>query len=792
MMHRTPAFVCCVLIGLVAPLAAAERYSAMLAKGTLVHGDEVRDWHDTGAQPKLGDKPLLDAENPLRWLKDNTLPPAAAPEAYVEMVGGDRLPGEVVGHRSSDASPYERMASHLLVEPSVSVEWPDPRARRPVRVLDRWLRRVVWQPRGGQRYQPGTLFQRDGRQLAFRSLRWSDESVRLLLAEGTSEVHFSQIAELHLPRLDPWDAYYEQLALLSPDGSSRLVRMETSDGVRLTGSTERFQARNNGSHPDHWYHALQPAWCLDMLWLRHRTIRLRSYFEPHQVPLSLVEPSEVEQKSALSAAWNWQLDRNVQSGPLRSGDRDFGWGLGVHAQCRLTFELPRLAKSFRTSVGIDEAAGHGGCAQVLVYLGEDSNKPLFKSDILVGSEKTVDVGPLEIKHAPPKPASERADDESEPRTQLTLLADPVHQNRPQGADPLDIRDLVDWLEPQVELDAEALREKIAERAQSLAPALAGWAIEESDSSPLQLVNYWDDADKRALKFQTLVLPRHHLLSVSRLVEVDASHRALLLAVSRPPKETTPARVIVEADGQVIGQFDVPERRPPSEPEPLWVPLDNYLGRQVTLKVTQPPLGPKALIDWRGLLLVDRWPGLLPVFEDEASLAETLAQGGTSAALEAADAYSGEASLKISPVDGADPHRLDLELRIREHPKLGEFRYLRFAWKKLGGGRICCSLGHDDQWGTDVQGRDAERRSFRYDAGGGEPSYGAALRLDKQPPKDWAVVTRDLYGDFGEFTLSGISFSAPEGEGNVALFDHVYLGRSPKDFERIETKPREKK
>ena len=47
------------------------------------------------------------------------------------------------------------------------------------------------------------------------------------------------------------------------------------------------------------------------------------------------------------------------------------------------------------------------------------------------------------------------------------------------------------------------------------------------------------------------------------------------------------------------------------------------------------------------------------------------------------------------------------------------------------------------------------------------------------PVEFVVVPRDLFADFGEFTFSGIALSPLDGE--FALFDHIYLGRSPEDF-----------
>ena len=57
--------------------------------------------------------------------------------------------------------------------------------------------------------------------------------------------------------------------------------------------------------------------------------------------------------------------------------------------------------------------------------------------------------------------------------------------------------------------------------------------------------------------------------------------------------------------------------------------------------------------------------------------------------------------------------------------------------------------------------------------------------------DWVVVTRDLFADFGEFTLTGLSLSVPDEDGGAAAFDQIYLGRTSQDFTKIDTPPRKK-
>src|SRR5690606_24864990 len=107
-----------------------------------------------------------------------------------------------------------------------------------------------------------------------------------------------------------------------------------------------------------------------------------------------------------------------------------------------------------------------------------------------------------------------------------------------------------------------------------------------------------------------------------------------------------------------------------------------------------------------------------------------------------------------------------------------YRYLQFAWKKQGGSAICLQLNHDGAWGPVAGGRPGA--SFRYHAGPAPESYGAAVRISNELPKDFVLVTRDLYADFGEFTLTGLAFSAMDAQ--QAFFDHIYLARDRQELD----------
>jgi hypothetical protein len=169
---------------------------------------------------------------------------------------------------------------------------------------------------------------------------------------------------------------------------------------------------------------------------------------------------------------------------------------------------------------------------------------------------------------------------------------------------------------------------------------------------------------------------------------------------------------------------------------------------------------------------------LAVFDDQPEFVANLTEGGGQAALFSDEKYSGAVCVKVTPDQRFNPALPGLNVKIRENPAPGEYRYLRFAWKKQGGQAICLQLNHDGQWGPAAD-RPAK---FRYHAGPAGEVYGGSVGVDANLPATFTVVTRDLFADFGEFTLSGLALTPVDGE--YALFDHIYLGTTPEDFDLV--------
>jgi len=170
---------------------------------------------------------------------------------------------------------------------------------------------------------------------------------------------------------------------------------------------------------------------------------------------------------------------------------------------------------------------------------------------------------------------------------------------------------------------------------------------------------------------------------------------------------------------------------------------------------------------------------LALFEDESAILTSLSNGNGTATLTSEDRYSGDSSVQVTPDLRSNPGLANVGVRIRANPGPGEYRYVQFAWKKQGGAHICMQLAHDGAFGPTTEGGP----SFRYDASAEEAaSYGSAVRVGRKLPDGWVLVTRDLVADFGEFTMTGLALCPMDGE--FGLFDHIYLGSSPRDFELV--------
>jgi hypothetical protein len=136
-----------------------------------------------------------------------------------------------------------------------------------------------------------------------------------------------------------------------------------------------------------------------------------------------------------------------------------------------------------------------------------------------------------------------------------------------------------------------------------------------------------------------------------------------------------------------------------------------------------------------------------------------------------DVFAGVEAARVTPMQKYRSMLPGWNFKIVEKPtKAGEFRYLRFAWKKSGGGGIMIQF-HDP----------ARSWAFRYFAGRNVQGWQPAMSVSDKLPGEWEVVTRDLFKDWGAITLTGFALTPFDGTGG--LFDHMLLGRTVEDLDK---------
>ncbi len=166
------------------------------------------------------------------------------------------------------------------------------------------------------------------------------------------------------------------------------------------------------------------------------------------------------------------------------------------------------------------------------------------------------------------------------------------------------------------------------------------------------------------------------------------------------------------------------------------------------------------------------PSLVTLFEDDPEFAGWLDQGNGKVAITGEGCYSGKASLAVTGPTCYSPRIPGWKYPIAEHPGPGEFRYIRFAWRTRGGEGVMLEMSDNGRFPPN------EKALRRYHGGRNTTGW-MSVQVAGDAPVQWTVVTRDLWRDSGEFTLTGIAITAM---GGTALFDRVELLRSLDEVE----------
>ena len=174
----------------------------------------------------------------------------------------------------------------------------------------------------------------------------------------------------------------------------------------------------------------------------------------------------------------------------------------------------------------------------------------------------------------------------------------------------------------------------------------------------------------------------------------------------------------------------------------------------------------ALVDWVKLGAVWVDPAMVLVEDEETTFASLGETAAAAPRMTTEEHFSGRAAMAVAADRNKTERIGGWRLPIVEKPAAGEYRYLRFTWKKTGGGGAMLEVGNSGRW------PDAKAAAGRY-AAGIRATEIAATAIAAEAPADWTTVTVDLWKDLGNFTLSGLTFVASG--GRAALFDAVLVG-----------------
>lgn len=746
---------------------SAQRYFARMTDGTVLAGDELTDWHQTNSVPKLQGKPLLDTEQPLRFLVDRSLPTYEEKGSWIEFATGDRLPGRVVGYRAGSDSPFVSVPPHFLVDlPAEFGSIIEPR-NQPLRVATSWVRRVVWRRSvTAGKFTPQAIFLSEGGEYRYRAIRYGRDGVTALLEEGPRAFRFEQVAELHLSEQPAWEVVLRELGELTAVGEKRLLQLETYEGLVATTSLERFRARTRTSPTlaDQWEHAVQPVWSLDPFWVRSGHVRTRRLFPIEEVSLTRLWPKEQQQSLLGSDFWPYRVNQNVRGGPLRTGQGEAGWGLGVQAVSTLRFELSPLVTGFQTAVGLDYVAGQGGCIQAHAYLltgGQRVSGVEFHSPVLVGSDAVADSGRIMLTQ----------DGSGKPR-EWVLEVDAAHQQRPPGADPYDVRDTADWVQPTLFLERAPLLDELARRYRERVPVWDGWRVE--GDATLRTQNWFAESAPPDDRFLTALVQRAEPLRLTRSQPIGpldhwlVIHAAHLLNAGSAPKLT------VRIAGRVLLEQPLPPwQRNVFDRRPLVVPLAEFQtdsGEPVEIQIEVAAAADAAPVCWQGLAISAQHPSLYRLFDELGSRLSNAAELRPYSDTE--HHFSGERSLKLNREQTVEL-LVPQPVAVRESPQPGEYRLLK-----------CVVRGPHPEANLHIELLDDNPLAppAHYSLGPRDPGDPQTRRIvTKALGEGWLEITRDLFGDFGRRNLTGLKITC--NGGDTIWLDHVYLARVQNDFKQ---------
>lgn len=153
-------------------------------------------------------------------------------------------------------------------------------------------------------------------------------------------------------RTMPRERLYGVVLSAPPAGDEPRARITLLDGSLIAGELTALDAENATVK-------IGRKGSVTLPWEMVERIALRS---ERLTYLSDLKPAAEEQQSLVAFPLPWQKDRSVGGKAILLGGKKYPRGIGMHALCRLTYELDGKQEEFRALLGIDGAMqGKGDC-----------------------------------------------------------------------------------------------------------------------------------------------------------------------------------------------------------------------------------------------------------------------------------------------------------------------------------------------------------------------------------------------------------------------------------------------
>jgi len=434
-------------------------YLAVREDGTTFSGVALRDWRDANKPDRLDGTPLHADRNPVVALHRVGIRPHLKPP-FVELTRGDVLPAALIAVADAPEPGADRL--RFRRGPTATT------GGRPFDVVMQAadIRRVVFDPRGVEAdVAPGEVLLLDGRRLTGRAIRFAPGVVRMLTDDGIETLGWSELAAVGLnPRSDAEDIHAAQRPPGLPP-EARVARVTAADGTVITGFTTEAAARTHGRNREHettlWY---SPTWADSQVPIRLDQVASWSFRTPDEVPLALLPAETTANATMTGYTWRWRRLVGLRGEPAAFADAPADLAVSMHSLTAIRYRVPSTARSLTGRVGIAAAVDEGGCAVAAVHRKHRRSKPAWRSGYLLGGE----------------PSESFSVGQWGGVDTVELLVDYGHDGRPDGADPLDIRDEAVWSRPMFVMSPP---DPTADDALHAAmPATAGWSVVGEDGT----------------------------------------------------------------------------------------------------------------------------------------------------------------------------------------------------------------------------------------------------------------------------------------------------------------------